>query len=161
MIDIPTIRRAAEADCDRIIALYDELDAFHRAARPDLFRIADGPARAPDAICGLIRGPDSAIFVAEQDGMLLGLSLIHARRLAPLGIRPARAYAEIDSFGLTASARGQGIGQLLMRASEDWARAMGLPKIELQVHAFNRGAIDFYEAGGFAPMLHRMERTLG
>jgi len=156
----PIIRRAVVTDIAAIDALYAELDIFHRQPRPDLFREPDGAARPPDFLKGLIESPDSVFFLAVEDGVLLGLSLVIARILPANAIRPERRFAEIDSFGLTAQARRRGIGRLLMQASEAWARERGLPKLELQVHAFNTGAIAFYETDGFTPMMHRLERWL-
>lgn len=154
------IRRATESDCAAISALYAELDTYHRLRRPDLFRAVEGPARDDAFLKGVIAGPDSVIFVAENGSALLGLSAIYARILPANAIRPERRYAEIDSFGLTENARRLGIGKQLMLASEAWAREKGMPKLELQVHGFNKGAIAFYEQDGFTPMMHRMERTL-
>ena len=37
-------------DYDALVALFDELDEFHRQARPDVFRRFDGPARTREQI---------------------------------------------------------------------------------------------------------------
>ena len=39
------VRQATMGDYDVLIALFDELDEFHRQARPDVFRRFEGPAR--------------------------------------------------------------------------------------------------------------------
>lgn len=154
------VRRAVDGDSAALSALFAELDEFHRSARPDLFRVPDGPVRDAAYLKGLIDGSDSVVFIAEDDKALLGLSVVIVRRWTESAFRPQRSWAEIDSFGLTVRARRQGIGRRLMLASEDWARARGETKLELQVHAFNAGAIAFYEVDGFKPMMFRMERSL-
>jgi ribosomal protein S18 acetylase RimI-like enzyme len=43
-----------------------------------------------------------------------------------------------------------GIGRLMMDAVEERLRALGCPKINVQVRRSNRGVIDFYKSVGFA-----------
>jgi hypothetical protein len=39
------VRTATLGDYDVLVALFDELDEFHRQGRPDFFQAFDGPAR--------------------------------------------------------------------------------------------------------------------
>jgi ribosomal protein S18 acetylase RimI-like enzyme len=45
--------------------------------------------------------------------------------------------------------RKQGLGAAMMRASEEWVRRMGAPKIQLMVRTDNIAANTFYEAIGY------------
>jgi ribosomal protein S18 acetylase RimI-like enzyme len=45
--------------------------------------------------------------------------------------------------------RGLGIGRLLMRAAEQWLKAIGCPKIQLMVRGDNAAARGFYTALGY------------
>ncbi len=155
-----TIRTATDADIGGLAALFAELDDFHRAHRPDLFRPVDGPAREHAHLAALVRGPLSTVFVADRDGAVVGLSVVIEHNRPALAFRPERRFAEIDAFGLTAGARRSGLGRRLMAASEAWARARGIDRLELTVHAFNAGAIAFYGQDGFTPMTHRLERAV-
>ena len=44
-------------DYDALVALFAELDEFHRRARPDVFRRFDGPARTREQIELWLAGP--------------------------------------------------------------------------------------------------------
>ncbi len=46
-------------DYEVLVALFDELDDFHRLARPDGFRPFDGPARTREQIEQWLAGPGS------------------------------------------------------------------------------------------------------
>lgn len=48
------------------------------------------------------------------------------------------------------SCRGRGVGTVLMAAAEDFARARGARRIELEVLSKNTGAIRLYERLGYA-----------
>jgi putative acetyltransferase len=45
--------------------------------------------------------------------------------------------------------RRQGVGRALMHAAEDWARGVGVSKIELHVFPYNVPAIALYEDLGY------------
>jgi ribosomal protein S18 acetylase RimI-like enzyme len=47
--------------------------------------------------------------------------------------------------------RHRGIGRRLMKAAEDYLRALGCPKINLQVRSSNTGVVEFYNRIGFKP----------
>ena len=63
-------------DYDALVALFDELDEFHREARPDVFRRFDGPARTREQIEQWLAGPGSTVLVAEIDREVVGLARI-------------------------------------------------------------------------------------
>jgi len=45
-----TTRPARADDFETLCALFEELDEFHRQARPDFFRPFDGPARTREQV---------------------------------------------------------------------------------------------------------------
>ena len=66
--------------------------------------------------------------------------------VAPRYRRPARD-GHIGRVALLAKARGQGLGELLMRAVMAHARSMGLPRLELSAQTH---ALGFYQRLGFS-----------
>ena len=90
------------------------------------------------------RHPDAALFVAEEDGAIVGrLSLARdphpaSRHVADLGLMIASSH------------RRRGIGRALLEQSVVWARAAGVAKLELHVFPWNEPAIALYESFGFA-----------
>lgn len=45
--------------------------------------------------------------------------------------------------------RGEGHGRAMMRAAEDWARAQGMPRMNLMVRNGNEATLGFYAAIGY------------
>jgi putative acetyltransferase len=92
----------------------------------------------------LRRYPNAAVFVAERsDGAIIGrLSL--ARDTHP-------ASAHVADLGLMVAkeARGQGAGRSLLQSAIEWARGVGVRKLELHVFPWNEPAIRLYERFGF------------
>ena len=91
----------------------------------------------------LRRHPDAAVFVADDDGTVVGrLSIARdphgaSRHVADLGLMVAAGY------------RRRGIGRALLEQAAAWARASGVLKLELHVFPWNEPAIRLYEQFGF------------
>ena len=91
----------------------------------------------------LRRHPDAAVFVAEEDGEIVGrLSIARdphqaSRHVADLGLMVADGH------------RRRGIGRALLEQAVEWARAGGVLKLELHVFPWNEPAIHLYERFGF------------
>lgn len=142
--------------------LFDEIDRFHREARPDLFAPPpEGqPARSREFLVALLADERSTILVAERGAALVGLAMLIERAAAASPVRPARRFVEVETLAVAAGHRGTGIGHLLMTEAETWARRRGIEGLELSVWAFNRAARGFYEALGFEVATLRMTRRL-
>ncbi|MEU7071453.1 GNAT family N-acetyltransferase [Streptomyces narbonensis] len=114
-----------------------------------------GPGRAEDAggqgRADEPRGPSHGgtprlrCLVAElPDGSLAG----YATCAPELSTWDGVAYLHMDCLYLTSTARGHGLGPLLVDAVRAEARALGLTEIQWQTPAWNEGAIRFYDRLG-------------
>ncbi len=153
------VRPATLDDYQALCALFEELDDFHRKARPDFFRSFDGPARSWEQVGRWLAGPDSTVLVAEDASYVVGLSLLLPRPQPPFPGAVPRKVVVIDNLVVRADRRDRGIGEGLVAASMDWARGQGASHVELGVHAVNRHARRFYERLGFAVSVNWMSRA--
>jgi RimJ/RimL family protein N-acetyltransferase len=87
--------------------------------------------------------PDAAVFVAESERGIIG-------RLS-IARDPHPASRHVADLGLmvAVNARRQGIGWSLLEQAVDWARQVGVRKLELHVFPHNEPAIRLYEHFGF------------
>lgn len=155
----PIVRPATLGDYQALCALFEELDEFHRLARPDFFRRFDGPARTWEQVGQWLAGPGSTVLVAEDESEVVGLSLLLPRPSAPFAGAVPRKVVVIDNLVVRADSRDRGIGERLVAASMDWARGQGASHVELGVHAVNRHAWRFYERLGFGVSVNWMSRA--
>jgi RimJ/RimL family protein N-acetyltransferase len=136
------VRTAEPGDADRLVALAREVGSEEEG-----WLITAGEWRNASAerryLKAIRRHPDAAVFVAEENGGIVGrLSVSRdshpaSEHVADLGLMVARDH------------RRRGIGLALMEAAEDWARGVGVRKLELHVFPHNTPAIALYEKLGY------------
>lgn len=80
-------------------------------------------------------------FVAEDDGRIAGAVMA--------GYDGHRGW--IHYLAVSDDYRGAGLGRSLVEQAESALKALGCPKVQLQVRPDNIGVIDFYEHLNYAP----------
>lgn len=143
-------------DYDSLVALFDELDEFHRLARPEVFRRFEGPARTRGQIEQWLGGPGSTVLVAEIERQVAGLAVLLTRTPSAFAGAVPLKVIELDNLVVHSGLRSQGIGGRLIEAIVDWSRGQQASHVGVAVHAFNRDARRFYERAGFAPSIDRL-----
>jgi len=146
------IREATADDYEALCELFDEVAALHRDHLPHFFRKPTRPVREQAYYQGL--------FLSEVNGNAVGFVHAVIRDAPALPIFIPRRYAVVDNLGVKSDFRGGGIGWRLMQRIHDWAIVKGASAIELNVHAFNRGAISFYRKLGYKTVSQRMTQSL-
>ena len=136
------VRRAEATDAEALVALADAVsrEDGRWILTTESWRSARDERRYLKTVR---RHPDAAVFVAEEDGIVLA-------RLS-LARDPHPASRHVADLGLmvAAGARRRGIGRMLLDEAVSWARASGIRKLELHVFPWNEPALRLYEAFGF------------
>lgn len=96
-----------------------------------------------DNLFELFQAEKSTYWVAEENGKLLGGCGIFPTRGLPEG------YVELVKFYLSADARGEGIGKLLMQVNVNTARSLGYKKLYLESFPQLEEAVSIYTKQGF------------
>jgi len=136
------IRHAEPGDAAALVDLASAV-----GAEPEGWLITNGEWRSASDerryLRAIRRSPHAAVLVVEVgDGVIGRLSISRdphpaSRHVADLGLMVAQGY------------RRRGAGRALMAAAEEWAREVGVRKIELHVFPYNAAAIALYERLGY------------
>ena len=133
-----SIRQATVADADLIAPLFDAYRQFYRQP-------ADLP-RARRFLAERLSQRQSTVLVAEAtDGEAFGFVQLYP---CFSSIRAAPVFILSDLF-VAPSARGGGVGRLLMEAAARFARATGAVGLELATARTNVPAQRLYESLGW------------
>ena len=119
------VREYESADEPVCRALFEELVEIHRALYPD-------------GNVGSTFGPEGRLFVAEDDGRVVGYA----------GMLRHPHSAEIEPIVVDREYRGRGVGQALVERVVQEARASGVTQVYAQPAGRNRDALAFFHSVG-------------
>jgi N-acetylglutamate synthase-like GNAT family acetyltransferase len=130
--EVLEIRRALDADAPVLATLLAHLGY---------------PADAADVSARLqrLRAAGDDAFVAESDGVVVGLAAVHSRVV----LHAAHPVAQLTALVVPPDARGRGIGRALVARVERWARELGATRLVVTTALHRAEAPRFYERLGF------------
>ncbi|MBS1677779.1 MAG: GNAT family N-acetyltransferase [Actinobacteria bacterium] len=157
-------RRVVEmgiGDVDLVAGLWKEMVAHHQ-------EVIDGrwPGRTPEAAWQMRRAQyvdwldagDGALFVvpgAKEPEAPLGYAFLRIGG-APPTFDFGERFGDLESLSVTAAARGEGIGTLLIEHCRARLRAEGVTHWVVTAIAANVDAVRLYEREGFEIASHNM-----
>ena len=153
------IRFAEEKDIPGMIELLKQVGQVHHDIRPDIFR--DGCQKYDEvALAELLKDETRPIFIADEDGDVMGYCFCILRAFAGESVMTDRKELYIDDLCVDEGHRGQGIAKALYRHVTDFAKSIGCTFITLNVWSGNDSAMKFYENAGLTPRSITMEMKL-
>jgi ribosomal protein S18 acetylase RimI-like enzyme len=153
-------RRANVDDVLTVCELGQTLNAVHHQARPDIYVDATTDvARDKPHWLSSLQGEDRAGFLAEEGSTAVGFITVQVvQPVSPLLQRVA--VGRIGSVAVLEHFRGRGIGRMLMKLAEEWARQNGAKDMRLTVWAFNEQAAGLYKELGYELRAFEMGKQL-
>jgi ribosomal protein S18 acetylase RimI-like enzyme len=108
-------------------------------------------------LAGAAEDADQLVAVAREASRAVGI--VHAGERVDRYLQTSLGV--VHWIFVEPVSRGQGVGDLLVQASQTWMRQRGLHAAEVFVTADNTAAARLYRRGGFALVDHRMIARLG
>jgi GNAT superfamily N-acetyltransferase len=132
-----TVRDAGPQDFEAVTALLEELGRPKALGTPD-------ESRVRDRFEEWLRAEDRFVFVAEEDGAVIGMvDMAVIRR--PNFVQP---HAWVPDLIVTESVRSRGVGAALLSRAEEVARDLGAFSIALESAHWRTRAHGFYVRQG-------------
>lgn len=160
-----SVRQASSADLPAICLLADEINRQHWRHHPKVFLDPDAedaavPSRHSEFWLQAIDDREGAVLMALTAQQVVGFVTARIMPQPEIPFLNGRRVCRIGTIVVHTSLHGQGIGQRLMAAADDWARQRDVVEMRLEVFDFNRDAMRFYDAAGFAVQSHILTRSL-
>jgi predicted N-acetyltransferase YhbS len=138
------VRRATPGDADAIASLLHQLGY---------------PAASAEVAGRLHRmslDDRALVLVAGKDGKVVGLATAHILSV----LNRSRDVAWLTALVVDESVRGTGVGRLLVKAVEDFARQSGCERLSVTTHKDRLPAREFYARIGLEETGRRFSKTL-
>ncbi|HVZ11709.1 MAG TPA: GNAT family N-acetyltransferase [Patescibacteria group bacterium] len=140
-----TIRLAEEKDYEEIMNLYNNFVGEDRYSKRD-----------NDSFKIVLKSPTNFIFVAEDEGRLVGFSTFSVRNV----VRYPKPIAELDELFVGIAFRKHGVGKQLMEAVESKAKELGCYRLYIESAYKHEPAHKFYEDLGYEKYGYHFYKTL-
>lgn len=132
------IRTATTDDIPALAELLHQLFAIETDFTPDYPKQAQG-------LDLLLKQPSAIIFVAEEDGQVIGMCTIQVIISTAMGME----VGAVEDVIVDVDHRGRGIGSALMTTAEQWAMQNKLGRLQLRADKTNGQALCFYRQQGW------------
>lgn len=152
------IRKANDADIQRIIELLHQVNMVHFEIRPDLFK-PNTTKYNEQELSALLADELMTIFVYD-DGTVQGYAFCQIKEVKDDILLQDIKTLYIDDICVDENARGKHIGKALFEFVRDYARSIGCKNITLNVWEGNDAALRFYKNMGMHVQKTTMEIKL-
>lgn len=142
-----TIRNASPADRDSCMALLESLASFTGGSADPL---------APTIFDQLLETTRGEVFVAEEDGSILGMASVSYN----LAMRYGGEYCQLEELIVDPSGRGKNIGGQLVEKTVEQAKLRGCADYGLYLVETTEQNRPFYEKYGFKKVGSELRQSL-
>ncbi|MGN0998986.1 MAG: GNAT family N-acetyltransferase [Faecousia sp.] len=153
------ILMANEAHIPGILTLLRQVCEVHHRIRPDIFQ-SSALKYTPEQLTAILADETRPIFVAEEEGSVVGYCFCQLRSYDGTGVSTCRKELYIDDLCVDEGRRGQHVGTVLFDHAVGFAKTNRCQFLTLNVWCGNEGALKFYEHAGLTPRNMTMETKL-
>ncbi|MEA2600260.1 MAG: hypothetical protein QOF89_1252 [Acidobacteriota bacterium] len=151
-----TVREARAGDREFVLAAVERLAGFPLPPWRTPPEVVAGDARTLRRFLDSGQAGSTLLVAETAEGSPLGFVFLETEKDYFTQTR----HGHIGIVAVTQEAEGKGVGRVLMRAAEAWAREQGFAKLTLSVFENNHHARRVYEHVGYSPETLRYVKIL-
>lgn len=152
------IRKVEDKDYEDLVKLVYQVHELHYEHRPDIY--VDGNPLPKEYFDNMLNDENALNIVFEENGKIMGLLMAEKKHNNAIPIAKERITYFIDDIVVDNNFRRKGIGKALYEYLLDIAKSDNVDSIELNVWAFNKSALKFYESLGMTVKNMKLEKIL-
>ena len=154
------IRKAIATDSRLLSSLCVDVQRLHAENHPDFFKMPQSDDFAVSFFDEILVVPTISIFLAEENGQVLGCVVCKLMERTENVFTFAMRYLLVDQISVCPAAQGKGVGKALIQQAEALARDLSVNRVQLDSWGFNISAHLFFEKMGFEKFNHRFWKAL-
>ncbi|WP_113888576.1 GNAT family N-acetyltransferase [Roseiarcus fermentans] len=152
------IRAAKNDDFPVLAQLSEPVQKLHAALYPVDFKRDVDAVNVASFFERVAARPESAIAIAEQDGVPVGYIWFDISSRPENAFKPPQSFVYIHHVSVAPDARRRGVASAMLAYAKEKAHAAGVDEIRLDTWIANVEARQFFEAHGFAPFIVMLRR---
>ena len=152
------IRKVEDKDYEDLVKLVYQVHELHYEHRPDIY--VDGNPLPKEYFDNMLNDENALNIVFEENGKIMGLLMAEKKHNNAIPIAKERITYFIDDIVVDSNYRRKGIGKALYEHLLNIAKSDKIDSIELNVWAFNKSALKFYESLGMTVKNMKLENIL-
>ena len=152
------IRKVEKKDYEELVKLVYQVHELHYERRPDIY--VDCNPLPKEYFENMLNDENALNFVFEEEGIIMGLLMATKKHNNAITIARERVTYFIDDIVVDSNYRRKGIGKSLYEYLLNIAKINKVDSIELNVWAFNKSALKFYESLGMTVKNMKLENIL-
>lgn len=154
-----TIRKAEKKDAERLVELLHTIAELHHKGRPD-FYLGGSKYTVKDIEKKLCDKEQLILVAVNEEDFVAGYTMSKIYDVKQEGVLAPMKKMYIDDVCVDSAFRGCGVGKKLMDATKQAAIDAKCHVADLNVWAFNEGAVEFYKSCGMKVQRIYMEYVL-
>lgn len=150
----------AQRDSEAALSFIDGSQTYEREVEPNR-RVDDRVAAEYfPVLMKAVAARQGRILVAEDEGRVVGWAAIVVEENPLFVVEAERRFGYITELYVDETMRGRGVGQALIAACEDEARARGLNQVMIGVLSESKRTAEIYAEAGYRPYSMELRKYL-
>ena len=153
-----SIRLATKSDYKSVNSLYYKSYSDDSQAMPGTYKKMPTTIISRGDFVNIVDDKEWDILVAEDNKQIVGMVCVAIE--TDKGDKFTRPYrrASIEEFYCDDKFLNQGLGDLLIKEVEKWAKNKNISDLTVMVYSYNKNIYKFYEKNGYKPFSIRMNK---
>lgn len=154
------IRQAKEEDYSAVDFLYNQTYSLYYENIPGDYKKPPAKTLPKGTFLNMLEDKDALVIVAEKNHKVVGV--LYSTIEKDEGDEWSEPYHRISVEEISVHPHfiKRGIGTMLMKKVENWAKGKKIKNMATLVFDFNKNAIKFYEKNGYKPYSIRMIKKI-
>ena len=154
------IRKATGEDFEVVNSLYYETYSLYHKNIPLSYKKTPKNLLPKGTFLDMLENKNTLVAVAELDNQVVGVLYATIEKEESDDVVKGYHRVSVEELPVLPGHRRKGIGSILMKEAENWAREHKIFDLAVLVYVFNKKAVKFYESNGYEPYSLKLNKRI-
>ena len=154
------IRKAVETDYNSVNSLYFHTYNLYFQNIPESYKETPKELLSKGTFLNILDDKKTLLIVAEYNEKVIGVLYALIESADDDEVTHGYYRVSVDEVSVHPDFRSKGVGTLLMKEAENWAKENKITDLTTLVYSFNDRAINFYKKNGYDPYSLKLNKKI-